>query len=228
MPEIPLFLDLFFCVIILVSFGLFYQASGRSSTTASILIAWLLLQSIVASTGFYSVTQAMPPRFLGVLIPIFASIIWLFTSQQGTIFIDRLNLRTLTYLHTLRIAVEWTIFGLYVCGAVPEIMTYEGRNFDIFSGVSAPIIAYLYFDKKKIGKRILLAWNILCLLILMNIIYHGILSVPTPFQKYGLDQPNVAMLRFPYLFIPGFVAPLMLFAHLVAIRRLMKSKPTTT
>ncbi len=108
--------------------------------------------------------------------------------------------------------------------AVPELMTFEGRNFDILSGISAPIVYYLYFIKGKISKRTLIIWNFICLLLLVNIVVHAILSAPTPFQKMAFDQPNIAVLHSPFHLLPAIVVPLVFLSHLASIRLLLKRK----
>jgi hypothetical protein len=62
-------------------------------------------------------------------------------------------------------------------------MTFEGINFDTFSGITAPVIVYLGY-RKQLGKSILIAWNLICLGLLFNMAHHSILSVPTPFQRF--------------------------------------------
>ncbi len=42
-------------------------------------------------------------------------------------------------------------------------MTFEGRNWDTLSGLSAPLVYYAVFRWKKLGRTALLGWNIPCL-----------------------------------------------------------------
>ncbi len=107
-------------------------------------------------------------------------------------------------------------------------MTFEGRNFDILSGLTAPFIFYFVFIKKTFGRRILLIWNFICLGLLINIVINAILSAPFQFQKFAFDQPNIAILYFPFVWLPGFIVPLILFSHLAAIRQLLKWDEKTT
>ena len=103
-------------------------------------------------------------------------------------------------------------------------MTFEGYNFDILSGISAPII---YFAFNKISKNMLVVWNIICLGLLINIVTIAILSVPTPFQKLGFEQPNLGVTYFPFVWLPGVVVPLVFLSHLASIRKLfIESKRT--
>ena len=101
-------------------------------------------------------------------------------------------------------------------------MTFEGRNFDILSGISAPFIYYIAFRKETYNKWVLLVWNIICLILLINIVSIAILSAPFAFQRFGLDQPNIAVLYFPYIWLPACMVPVVLLSHLASIRLLLK------
>lgn len=103
-------------------------------------------------------------------------------------------------------------------------MTFEGRNFDILAGLSAPVVAWFGYHKQKLSKAALLGWNIICLGLLLNIVINAILSAPFPFQQFAFDQPDVAILHFPYTWLPGFIVPAVLLAHLVNIRLLWKKQ----
>jgi hypothetical protein len=67
----------------------------------------------------------------------------------------------------------------------------------------------------------LIAWNLACLLLLANVVITAILSVPTPFQQFAFEQPNIAMLYFPFVWLPCLVVPAVVFAHVVCLRQLI-------
>jgi hypothetical protein len=100
-------------------------------------------------------------------------------------------------------------------------MTFEGRNFDILSGITAPIIAYWCFKSQKPKYKILLLWNFICLGLLINIVINGLLSAPLPFQQFAFDQPNVALMYFPFVWLPCCVVPIVLISHLASIRKIL-------
>ena len=102
-------------------------------------------------------------------------------------------------------------------------MTFEGRNFDIISGLTAPLIYYFGYVKNTLNKAVIIGWNIVCLLLLVNIVIMAVLSAPFPFQQLAFDQPNTAILHFPFTLLPGCIVPIVLFAHLISLRNLMKS-----
>jgi hypothetical protein len=78
-------------------------------------------------------------------------------------------------------------------------MTFKGNNFDILSGITAPIVAWLAFRNGKTNNNLLIVWNIFALLLLFNIVIIAAFSLPSPIQKFGLDQPNRAVMYFPYI-----------------------------
>ncbi|MCI1187350.1 hypothetical protein MON38_07955 [Hymenobacter sp. DH14] len=223
METLPLVLPLAFILTTALAVGLFYTAARRSGRVLAVLLGWLLLQGGIGLSGFYTVSNTMPPRLALLLGPPLLAIALLLATRAGRRFLDGLRLEVLTLLHIVRVPVELVLFGLYLHHAVPRLMTFEGRNLDILAGLTAPVIYFLAFRQQWLGRRGLLVWNVLGLISLLNIVVNAVLSVPTPVQQFGFEQPNVAILHFPFVWLPGVVVPLVLLAHVTAIRRLWAS-----
>lgn len=224
MENLPTFVSIFFGLTTILTIGLFYKATKQSKVTLAIILTWLSIQTIVGISGFYTVTDSIPPRFLFLLLPPILLITGLFVTNKGRKYIDSLDLKMLTILHTIRIPVEIVLFLLCIYKTVPQLATFEGRNFDILSGITAPIIYYFSFIKQRLSNSIILIWNFVCLGLLINIVTNAILSAPFPIQQFAFDQPNIAVLYFPFNWLPSIVVPLVLFSHLAAIRQLLKNK----
>jgi hypothetical protein len=222
MNDLPNYLNLLFILTALATAFLFYKAARNSTPVLLIILGWFLLQGLIGFNGFYLETSSLPPRILLLIAPPFVAIFIFFFTKRGKNFIDRLDLKFLTYLHTVRLPVEITLMLLFLHQQIPQIMTFEGRNFDIVSGISAPIIAFIYFRTQQTKKKLLLFWNFVCLALVLNIMIHGILSAPFPFQQFGFEQPNIGVLKFPFIWLPGFIVPVVIFSHLVSIRQLLK------
>jgi len=222
METLPIYISIVFVLTALLTVLLLYKAGGNSKPLIVIALLWLSLQAVAGLMSFYTVTKGTPPRFALLLVPPVVFVTMLFLTKKGRAFIDGFDVKTLTLLHVVRIPVELTLYWLFLHKAVPQIMTFEGRNFDILCGLTAPVIYYFGYVKNALGRKVLLGWNIICLLLLANIVVTAVLSAPFPSQKLGFDQPNIAMLYFPFVWLPCFVVPAVLFAHLVSIRRLMK------
>lgn len=228
MLDLPFYIPLLFILTTIVTFLFFIAAikKNNSITTTAIVsvivIAWLVLHAFLGYTDFYTVTNTIPPRFVLMVAPPFLLIIILFITKKGRQFIDSLSAEILTGLHTIRVFVEIILWWLFTYKFIPQLMTFEGRNFDILSGITAPIVVYYGFVKRKLGNTFMLIWNVICLLLLLNIVINAILSAPFPFQQYAFDQPNIAVMYYPFVWLPCFIVPVVMFSHLVLIRRLLK------
>jgi hypothetical protein len=223
METLPSYIGVVFGLTTLLTVYLFALATTKTRLVLSILFIWLAAQAVISITGFYyRNTHTQPPAFLLATLPNVLVILILFITKRGRTFIDGMNLKVLTIVHIIRIPVEIVLLWLWIHKVVPQIMTFEGRNFDILSGISAPFIYYLAFQKETYNKWVLLVWNIICLILLINIVRIAILSAPFAFQRYGLDQPNIAVLYFPYIWLPACVVPVVLLSHLASIRLLLK------
>jgi hypothetical protein len=187
-------------------------------------IIWLVIQAVFTLKNIYNAdTNSFPLKImLTGILPTILIIILLFATSKGRQFIDSLPLKNLTYLNIIRIPVEIVLFWLFLHKAVPALMTFEGRNFDIIAGISAPIIAYFGLTKTQLNRQTILIWNFICLALLVNIVVNAFLSAPSPIQKFAFDQPNIAILYFPFSWLPTFIVPVVLFGHLVSIRQLVK------
>jgi hypothetical protein len=222
MEPLPNYINIVFILTTLLTLLLLFKAGNYSKPLIIITVLWLGLQAIVGLSGFYKISSGVPPRFMLLLAPPVILIAVMFFTKGGNHFISTLNIKTLTLIHIVRIPVELTLYWLYLHKAVPELMTFEGRNFDIFCGLTAPFVYYFGFIKNVLSKKALIAWNIICLLLLANIVVTAVLSAPFRFQQYGFEQPNIALFYFPFVWLPAFVVPVVLFSHLVVIKRLVK------
>jgi hypothetical protein len=221
---LPSYVYLVFVLTTLAAVWLFCRSTADYKITATILLLWLILQGLLSSSGFYlKINNGQAPYQMALLlVPLTVTIILLFTTSAGRRYLDGFDLKKLTWLHGVRIAVELVIWWWWRYQLVPKGMTFEGANPDILSGITALVIVFLLNRKKGISSKLLLAWNFGCLLLVLNILIRGILSVPTPFQKFGLDQPNTAILYFPFIWLPACIVPLVILSHLIAIRKLLK------
>lgn len=220
MTSYPLFLSLLFALTTSLSVWLFYRAAHHATPVLLSLLGWLALHGMVALAGFYAVVGTLPPRPLLLLLPSLLVIGGLFGTGAGRRFLSGLRPDRLLLVHVVRVPVELGLLGLYLHGGLPRLMTFEGRNWDILAGLSAPLVYYLVFRRRSWGRGALLGWNLLGLGLLLNIVVSAVLAMPTPWQRWGFEQPNVALLHFPFVWLPGCIVPLVLLAHLTAIWQL--------
>ena len=233
--NLPTYISLTFGVTTIVTLLLFTWTIRNSKSeqtrkkTTPIFIGltiWLSIQAVLTLKNIYNFeTNTFPPKIiLTGILPTILTIILLFVTSKGRQFIDSLPLKNLTYLNIVRIPVEIILFWLFLNKAIPELMTFEGRNFDILAGITAPIIAYFGLTKTKLSRHTILIWNFICLGLLLNIVLNALFSAPSPIQKFAFEQPNIAILNFPFSWLPTFIVPIVLLGHLTSIRQLLKTK----
>ena len=227
--NLPSYISVVFVLTTFATLVLFYFAIKNSeySSTATFIaicmIVWLVVQAVITLNNFYKTNTALfPPKFLVLIILPLLTIVILFITKKGKSFIDGLPLINLTYLNIVRIPVELVLYWLFLNNAVPELMTFTGRNFDILAGITAPIVAYFGIKHQKLDSKMLLIWNFIALALLLNIVINAVLSAPFAFQKFAFDQPNIAVINFPFSWLPAYIVPVVLFGHLVSIRQLLK------
>lgn len=222
----PVWLDGFMTITTVLTVGTLYMAIRRISRISSkrfllASVVWAAVLGLLAYNHFFQHLTAKPPRFILIIGPPLFLILGLLITKQGRSWIRQLPLSVLMLLHTIRIPVELTLYGLYLHQQIPRLMTFEGRNFDILAGLTAPILTYLVFYRRYLSAYWLLLWNVLSLGLVLNIVGHAILSSPLPFQQMAFEQPNVAVLKAPYVWLPGVIVPIVLFCHAVVIQRLV-------
>jgi hypothetical protein len=237
LESLPIYIYLFFGFTTFLTLWLFFTVlkistfeSTREKSTLVLLclIGWLLIQAILSYFNVYnSDTEAFPPKIvLFGILPTILLIISVFLTQKGRTFIDNLALKNLLTIHFVRIPVEVVLYWLFLEKKIPELMTFEGRNWDIIIGFSAIFIYVRGFQKQRISAKLMLVWNVIGLGFLINIVGNALLSSPSPIQQFAFEQPNIAILYFPFSWLPTFIVPIVLFAHLASIRLLLKKQKT--
>jgi len=224
---LPLYIPIIFIITVLLTLQLLIKATpSRQNAVLLVSIGWMGFNGILAYNGYFEETSAQPPKFILAVAPALLLVILLLATRAGQDFTDKLDLRTLTLLSMIRIPVELVLYWLSVYKLVPDLITFEGRNFDIVAGLTAPIAYILCFKGDRIvNKKMLLAWNVISLGLLLNVVINAVLSAPFPFQQFAFEQPNIAVLHFPFIWLPCFIVMVVFYSHLVAFRRILKNKP---
>ena len=214
-------LPYFFICTTLIALILFYIGLVRNQIFLVMSLAWLLIIGIIASTGYFENTNESPPRFLFVILATILLSIFAFKATKKI----AIKINYLILLNIVRIPVELILYQLYLQKQVPIIMTFKGWNFDIIIGISViPIIIFLLNSKKKPGKLFMLLWNIFGILMLTTIVVLAVLSSPLPIQQLAFEQPNIALLQFPYIFLPAYVVPLVYLSHILLIKTYLNER----
>ena len=228
--QIPAYISIVFLITSFLTFGIFAYAIKRvgfdllwSKLLLFLIPFWMLFQAVLAISGFYLYTESVPPRLpMFAVLPAVLLIVVCFVTRNGRNFIEKLPLKALTVLHVIRIPVELTLAWLFEQGLIPQVMTFHGWNYDILSGILAAVVTFAAFRGDRINTKLLVAFNLVGLLLLTNIVTIAILAVQSPLQKLAFDQPNRGVLYFPYIWLPAMIVPIVLFSHLASLWKIYR------
>ncbi len=188
------------------------------------MLFWLGLVSLLTFQDYFLDFDFRPPRLFLFLAFLLLTIAALLIHPKSRAFIGCMPITTLTYLHIVRVPVEIVLWWLFLNGAVAEAMTFEGINYDILSGISAPFAGLFLLGTKRKHKIAAVVWNLVTLLLLVNIVFTAIKASPYFFDPQYFDQPNIAVFHFPYILLPLFVVPAVLFCHIASFYQLIMVK----
>ena len=192
---------------------------------------WLLAGVVVWAgfVTFWSLTGRMgnfaifPLNMMPVLaIPLIAILAFTF-SKAGAAILTCIPPEKIIRIQAFRFFVELLLWALFLENLAPVQMTFEGRNWDILSGITAPLIALLTTNN-KISKTGLILWNLFCLGLLVNILSIAILSMPTPVRVFMNEPNNIIVTQFPVSWLPGLLVPLAYGLHFISLRQLYLKK----
>ncbi|MBB6610411.1 hypothetical protein H7F15_05115 [Pontibacter sp. Tf4] len=195
-------------------------ATRKTAIAGAILIGWLLIVSVLSLAGITRDFSGMPPKFfIVILIPLIAILILTFHPRFRE-FIKHVPYSWLLYIQTFRVLVELFLWWQFLDGLTPVQMTFEGRNLDILTGITAPVFAWICYGQGRKLHKLALAWNIAGLILLLNIVITAILSAPVPFRVFMNEPANTLIAEFPIVFLPAFLVPLAYSMHFFFFRKL--------
>ena len=187
------------------------------------LISWTLFVIAWSISGKMKDFSLFPFNMIPILaIPLIATLIITFSKTFGQILIH-IPQQNLIRLQSFRIFVEILLWALFIQNMAPVQMTFEGRNFDVVSGITAIAVAYLV-SRNALSKTVLVIWNLACLGLLINIVTVAILSMPTPLRTFMNEPANTIVGQFPIALLPALLVPLAYTLHFFSLRQLSLQK----
>jgi hypothetical protein len=185
------------------------------------LCVWFIYAGLIGYLGVVKNTAMRPSGiaflFFPILFFLFLFIVFVMRFARGAHLALAFPLWIILGAQCFRIGVELFLHQLWLDRLVPRMLTFEGANVDIYIGGSALLIAWLS-TRGRLGMKLALAWNVLGLLSLLNVVLRAVLTAPGPFNLIHAEVPNLMIGTFPFLFIPGFFVPLAVELHVLAIR----------
>lgn len=187
------------------------------------LLLWAAFVTAWSLSGTMADFSIFPFNLMPVIvIPIIVLIAFISSPvlRQALAHIPAANL---VQLQSFRFFVEVLLWVLFTRNLVPVQMTFEGQNFDILAGLTAPVVAILA-HRGKISRPGLMTWNVLCMGLLLNIVITAILSTPSPWRVFMDEPANLIVAEFPVSWLPGFLVPLAYYLHFMSFTQQLLQK----
>ena len=200
------------------------KAKTKKALLLSCLITWQLYIFAIASTGILQ-NFDFPPKFvLFLILPAYRFTgIFIYINRNNS-WIQNIPKQWLVNYQTFRIAVETLLAFSVTAGILHTNVSIQGYNFDMIFAFTAPVVAYMVFQKKTYKANIAILWNFLGLIVIASIIFLFITSIYFP-QIYGgeISLISTDFGKYPYVLVPGFLMPSAVFIHILSIVQLTKA-----
>lgn len=165
-----------------------------------------------------------PPRLFYVVIVALGFVAWIGGGPLGKVLAEHESQNFLIGFQVYRMGTEYLLTELEGAKLIPLDMTYFGSNYDIIIGLLA--LLYILFIRKWSDAPKLrifqIFFNILGLILLVNIMTTGLLSAPSILQQWNFDRPNMAIFRFPYIYLPLVHVLVALCLHIISLRQILE------
>jgi hypothetical protein len=189
--------------------------------TSFVILLWVCLLSVLAYKGFFNDFSKMPPKVLLALLLPLPCVLLIAFSRSGTKLLQLAPAKWLIFMQSFRILVEILLWLAFTANLLPVQMTFEGGNFDILSGLLALPVGYLLLKKKTFSPKLAIAFNVIGILLLLNILIIAVLSMPTPFRHFMNEPSNTIVATFPFILLPGLLVPVAYSFHIFSLRQLL-------
>ena len=189
--------------------------------TGFMLVLWIGLLTILSYKDFFADFSKLPPRpALAMLMPLPVIILIAF-SKRGTQLLKLVPPQWLVFMQSFRIVVELLLLFAFMAGKLPVQMTFEGRNFDVLTGLLALPVGYLLAKRKSYAFKLAIVFNIIGMLLLLNILVIAVLSMPTSIRYFMNEPSNTLVAQFPFILLPGVLVPIAYTLHIFSLRKLL-------
>ena len=186
-----------------------------------ILLFWLAAVVILSKQGIFAINPIVAPFIMIGFILLFAFLQKVYASKTAQAITAAMPMHWLIAIQTYRI-VGVAFFFLWAQGVLPAAFAFPAGIGDILVGLSAPIVAYLYYRKKPYANKLAIWWNILGIVDLIIALGTGILGFPRPIQTLPVSPSTEAMSLYPLALVSLFSVPLALLLHALGIKVLRK------
>ena len=202
-----------------------YSSRNIRTTSLTILfsiVGWLILTGTLSIMHIFTLAKFNPSPLVICVIVSFIGVWYVYKSRKLNQIIQKLPKGSLVNIQFLRIFTELLLWFMFtdIGRWIPKQLTIEGYNFDIVIALAAPFIAYRCFKARSWPKSYAVAWNVLGILMILNMYVLIILTSDSSLRMF-IDGPSSRFVQdFPFVWMPTFTMPLFILFHLLSIKQI--------
>jgi hypothetical protein len=196
-----------------------HRVYARMGARAAVL-GWMALFAALAESGKLLRFDVRPPPMAMAMASFVVSGVGLGVSRVGTVFARALPIAWLVAAQSFRLPLEIVMHQAAREGVMPVEMSFTGYNFDIVTGASALVVAWLEY-KGRASDTLVFAWNVMGSVLLAVVVTVAVLASPM-IRAFG-DEPthvNSFVGHFPFVWLGAVLVPSAAFGHVVIFRAL--------
>ncbi|MFL5739181.1 MAG: hypothetical protein ACJ75B_03115 [Flavisolibacter sp.] len=185
------------------------------------IVLWVAVVTVLSLVGFFR-TFDLPPRvFVFVLVGLVLLLVFS-SSRSFSTLLKLMPVHWPVLMQCFRILVEVMIFLSFRRGLLPIQMTWEGYNYDLITGMLALPVGWWMSKNKQRSRSVGIIFNIVGILLLLNVMVVAMLSVPTPL-RYFKKEPSLALVGdLPFIYLPTILVLLAFALHIFSLKKLLK------
>jgi hypothetical protein len=218
--------DIVVTVLLLAGLAYVSRAERRPSILViggAVIVGWFALAIVLARAGVWETTSddaLRPPNIaFAIAVPTILGSL-LVRSQTFKRWISRVPLHALVGVQLYRV-LGGLFLVAYAQGDMPGEFALPAGIGDVLVGLGAVIVAVVLLKRgEQRARSLVLAWCAFGILDLVVAVATGFLSAPSPLQQLAIDDPNAAIVSYPFVLIPTFLVPVSIILHVYAIARL--------
>lgn len=193
----------------------------RDRAVSLALLIWFALFSALASTSFFENNfSSFPPiqlRFTAALLVLLLAS--LFVPRTRKVW-NTMPVTRLVSWHWVRAPMGVVFLLAAASGEIaPQFGERAGWG-DLLAGVLAITYVFVPAIQKKTPT---LLWNVIGLVDLLFAVVTALLTVSSPIQIYPFADQLRLLIHLPFIWVPGFLVPILVFSHILIFRRVIGS-----
>ena len=194
------------------------RAPRATAIALALTAAWMAITWQAADFGTLRQWDAMPPPFALLVLTILLLGVRIGWGSPGRRIAATFPLWALVGIQGFRLPLELAMHQMYERGIMPVQMSYSGLNYDILTGILAIGVALLVYTGLA-GARLVRLWNVIGLILLINVVTVAILATPR-IRYFGDGAVNTWVTFTPFVWLPAVMVLAALAGHLIVFQAL--------